>query len=141
MLVLHVRTRCGSPSNHSFIIMTGECGRYFKRISCDSERRQMSIIFLLRIRFSTVTKILRFIRGLYCILIETSQPPLDIFSYILTDMKHTWVQFTLNMEKSIKQKLSKFHFHKLKSTCSLDRLYKGTIAFHFHTNAKFELIP
>ena len=30
----------------------------------------------------------------------------------------------------------KFHFHKLKLTCSIDRLYKGTIDFHFHTNAK-----
>ena len=62
------------------------------------------------------------------------------FSYILTYMIHTWLQFTLNMEKSIKQKLSKFHFHKLKLTCSFDRLYKGTIAFHFRTDAKFEFI-
>ena len=74
------------------------------------------------------------------ILSETSKPPLDIFSYILTYMKHTWLQFTLNMERLTKQNLSKFHFHKLKLTCSLDRLYKGTIAFHFHTNAKIELI-
>ena len=72
----------------------------------------------------------------YYILNETSKPPLDIFSYILTYMIHTWLQFTLNMENSIKQNLSKFHFHKLKLTCSIDRLYKGTIAFHFHTNAK-----
>ena len=70
------------------------------------------------------------------ILSETSKPPLDIFSYILTDMKHTRLQFTLNMEKSNKQNLSKFHVHKLKLTCSIDRLYKGTIAFHFRTNAK-----
>ena len=70
------------------------------------------------------------------ILNETSKPPLDIFSYIFTYMIHTWLQFTLNMEKSIEQSLSKFHFHKLKLTCSIDRLYKGTIAFHFHTNAK-----
>ena len=40
------------------------------------------------------------------------------------------------MEKSIKQNLSKFLFHKLKITCSIDRLYKGTIAFHFHINAR-----
>ena len=51
-------------------------------------------------------------------------------------MIHKWLQFTLNMEKSIKLNLSKFHFHKLKLTCSIDRLYKGTIAFHFHTHAK-----
>ena len=69
------------------------------------------------------------------ILSETSIPPLDIFSYILIYMIHTWLQFTLNMKKSIKQNLSKFHLHKLKLTCSVDRLYKGTIAFHFHTNA------
>ena len=56
-------------------------------------------------------------------------------------MKNTWLQFTLNMEKSNKQNLSKFHFHKLKLTCSNDRLYKGTIAYHFHTQTlKFELI-
>ena len=70
------------------------------------------------------------------ILSETSKPPLDIFSYILKYMIYTWIQFTLNMEKSIEQNLSKFQFHKLKLTCSIDRLYKGTIAFHFHTNAK-----
>ena len=70
------------------------------------------------------------------ILNETSQPPLNIFSNILTYMIHKWLQFTLNMEKSIKLNLSKFHFHKLKLTFSFDRLYKGTIAFHFHTNAK-----
>ena len=35
------------------------------------------------------------------ILNETSKPPLNIFSYILTYMIHTWLQFTLNMEKSI----------------------------------------
>ena len=75
------------------------------------------------------------IRGVY-ILNETSKPPLNIFSYIVTYMIHTWLQFTLNMEKIIKLNLSKFHFHKLKLTCSIDRLYKGTIAFHFHTNAK-----
>ena len=40
------------------------------------------------------------------------------------------------MGKSNKENLSKFHFHKLKLTCSIDRQYKGTIAFHFHTNAK-----
>ena len=40
------------------------------------------------------------------------------------------------MEKSIKQNLSKFHFHKLKITCPVDGLYKGTIAFHFHTDAR-----
>ena len=51
-------------------------------------------------------------------------------------MKHTWLQFTLNMEKSNKQNLSKFHFHKLKLTRSIDRLYKGTIALHFHTTTK-----
>ena len=70
------------------------------------------------------------------ILSETSKPPLDIFSYIFTYMVHTWLKFTLNMEKSIKQSLSKFHCHKLKLTCSVDRLYKGTIAIHFHTNAR-----
>ena len=70
------------------------------------------------------------------ILSETSKPPLDIFSHILTYMLHTWLQFTLNMEKSSEHSLSKFHFHKLKLTCSIDRLYKGTIAFYFHTNAK-----
>ena len=73
---------------------------------------------------------------LLTILSETSKPPLDIFSYILTYMIHTWLKFTLNMEKSIKQNLSKFHFHELKITCSIDRLYKGTIAFYFHTNAR-----
>ena len=51
---------------------------------------------------------------LYDILSEASKPPLDIFSYILTYMIHTWLKFTLNMEKLIKQNLSKFHFHKLK---------------------------
>ena len=71
-----------------------------------------------------------------CILNETSKPPLNIFSNILTYMIHKWLQFTLNMEKSIKLNLSKFHIHKLKLTCSIDRLYKGTNAFHFHTNAK-----
>ena len=70
------------------------------------------------------------------ILNETSKPPPNIFSNILTYIIHKWLQFTLNMEKSIKLNLSKFHFHKLKLTCSIDRLYKGTIAFHFHTNAK-----
>ena len=70
------------------------------------------------------------------ILSETSKPPLDIFSYILIYLIHTWLKFTLNMEKIIKQNLSKFHFHKLKITCLIDRLYKGTIAFHFHTNAR-----
>ena len=74
--------------------------------------------------------------ALHYILSETSKPPLDIFSYILTYMIHTWLQFTLNMGKSVKESLSKFHFHKLKLTCSIDRLYKGTIAFRFHTNAK-----
>ena len=70
------------------------------------------------------------------ILNETSKPPLNIFLNILTYMIHKWLQFTLNMEKSIKLNLSKFHFHKLILTCSIDRLYKGTIAFHFHTKAK-----
>ena len=41
---------------------------------------------------------------------------------------------------SIKQNLSKFHFHKLKITCSIDRLYKDTIAFHFHTNAEIRIL-
>ena len=54
---------------------------------------------------------------LVTILNETSKPPLDIFSYILTYMLNTWLQFTLNMEKSIKQNLSKFHSNKLKLTC------------------------
>ena len=49
----------------------------------------------------------------FSILSETSKPPLDIFSYILSYMIRTWLKFTLNMEKSIKQNLSKFHFHKL----------------------------
>ena len=66
------------------------------------------------------------------ILRETSKTPLDIFSYILAYVIHTWLQFTLNMEKSIKQKLSKFQIDKLKLTCSIDRLYKDTITFHFH---------
>ena len=70
------------------------------------------------------------------ILIETSKPPLNIFSYFLTYIKHIWLQFTLKVEKANKQSLSKFHFHKLKLTCSIDRLYKSTIAFPFHTNAK-----
>ena len=38
--------------------------------------------------------------SLLSILSETSKPPLDIFSYILTYMIHTWLQFTLNMEKN-----------------------------------------
>ena len=76
------------------------------------------------------------ITGYNYILNETSKPPLNIFSYILKYMIHTWLRFTLNMEKSIKENLSKFHFHKSKITCSVDRLYKGTIAFHFHTNAR-----
>ena len=84
--------------------------------------------------FTCVIKVNRY--HLFFILNETSKPPLNIFSNILTYMIHTWLQFTLNMEKSIKLNLSKFHFHKLKLTCSIDRLYKGTIAFHFHTNAK-----
>ena len=82
-------------------------------------------------------------RAQYCILCETSKPPLNIFSYILKYMIHTWLKFALNIEKSIKQNLSKFHFYELKKnktkkkkTCSVDRLYKGTIAFHFHTNAR-----
>ena len=70
------------------------------------------------------------------ILNETSKPTLNIFSNILTYIIHKWLQFTLNMEKSIKRNLSKFHFHKLKLTCSIERLNKGIIAFHFHTNAK-----
>ena len=70
------------------------------------------------------------------ILNETSKPPLNIFSNILTYMIHKWLQFTLNMEKSIKLNLSKFHVQELKLACSIDRLYIGTIAFHFHTNAK-----
>ena len=69
------------------------------------------------------------------ILSEISKPPLDIFAYILKYMIHTRLKFTLNMEKLIKQNLLKFHFHKLKITCPVDRLYKGTITFHFHTNA------
>ena len=56
---------------------------------------------------------------------------------IYLNMYDTYMaKITLNMEKSIKQILSKFHFHKLKITCSIDRLYKDTIAFHFHTNAR-----
>ena len=51
-------------------------------------------------------------------------------------MIHTWLQFTLNMEKIIEQNLSKFHFHKLKLTYSIGRLYKVTVAFHFHTDIK-----
>ena len=74
------------------------------------------------------------------ILCETSKPPLDIFSYILIYMMRTWLQFTLNMEKSMKQNMSKFHFHKMKLTCSIDRLYKGTIAFHFTQTLKSGLI-
>ena len=70
------------------------------------------------------------------ILNETSKPPLNIFSYILKYMIHTWLKFTLYMENSINLNLSKFLFHKLKLTYSFDGLYKGTIAFHFHTNAK-----
>ena len=70
------------------------------------------------------------------IMSQTSKPPLNIFSYILKYMIHTLLQFTLNIQKFIEQNLSKFHFHKLKLTCSIDRLYKGTIAFHFSTNAK-----
>ena len=54
------------------------------------------------------------------ILNETSKPPLNIFSNILTHMIHKWLQFTLNMGKSIKLNRSKFHFHKLKLTCSID---------------------
>ena len=74
------------------------------------------------------------------ILNETSKSPLDVFPYILTYIIHTWLDFTLNMEKSIKQNLSKFYFHKLKLTCSIDRLYKGTITFHFPQTLEFELI-
>ena len=72
---------------------------------------------------------------LLVILNETSKPPLNIFSNILTYMIHKWLQFTLNMKKSIKLVLSNFHFHKLKLTCSIDRLYTGSIAFNFRTNA------
>ena len=74
----------------------------------------------------------------FCIYIlsETFEPPLDIYSYILTYMIQSWLQFILNMGKSIEQNLLRFHFHKLKFACSIGRLYKGTIAFHFHTNAK-----
>ena len=54
---------------------------------------------------------------------------LNIFD---TNMAKIYTQYG----KSIKQNLSKFHFHKLKITCSIDRLYKGTIAFYFHTNAR-----
>ena len=66
--------------------------------------------------------VLRYLSTL-TILSETSKPPLDIFSYILTYMIHTLLLFTLNMEKSIKLNLSKYHFHKLILTCSIDRLY------------------
>ena len=58
------------------------------------------------------------------------------FSIYLNIYDTYMAKITLNMEKLIKQILSKFHFHKLKITCSIDRLYKGTIAFHFHTNAR-----
>ena len=81
-----------------------------------------------------ISQLIRFARA--SILNETSKPPLNIFSNILTYIIHKWLQFTLNMEKSIKRNLSKFHFHKLKLTCSIERLNKGIIAFHFHTNAK-----
>ena len=39
---------------------------------------------------------------LVTILNETSKPPLDIFSYILTYMIHKWLQFTLNMAEPVK---------------------------------------
>ena len=74
------------------------------------------------------------------IMSETSKPPLDIFSYILIYMIDTWLQLTLNVEKSIKQNLSKFHSHKLKVTCSIVRRCKGTIAFIFTQTLKFELV-
>ena len=74
------------------------------------------------------------------ILSETSKPPLNIFSYIFIYMIHTWLQFTLNMDKSIKQNLSKFHFHKLKVTCSIDRLIKALSHFIFTQTLPFELI-
>ena len=41
------------------------------------------------------------------ILNETSKPPVNIFSNILTHMIHKWLQFTLTMEKSNKLNLSK----------------------------------
>ena len=37
----------------------------------------------------------------YHILNETSKPPLNIFSNILTYMIHKWLQFTLNMENQL----------------------------------------
>ena len=70
------------------------------------------------------------------ILSETSKPPLDILSYTFAYIIHTWLQFTHNKEKSITQNLSKFHSQKFNLTCSIHRLYKGTIALHSHTSVR-----
>ena len=77
---------------------------------------------------------------LFYILSETSKPPLDIFSYILKYMIHTWLKFTLNMEKSIKQNLSKFHFRKLKKHAQLLDCIKVPSHFIFTQTLEFELI-
>ena len=63
------------------------------------------------------------------------------FLIYLIYMIRTWLKFALNMEKSIKQNLSKFHFHKLKITCSIDRMcIKTPSHFNFTQTLEFELI-
>ena len=80
-------------------------------------------INLLSLLFLLILKIRNPLSFVISILNKTSKPPLNVFSNILTYMIHKWLQFTLNIEKSIKLYLSKFNFHKLKLTCSIDRLY------------------
>ena len=73
---------------------------------------------------------------LISILNETSKPPLDIFSSYI---KGTRLNITLNTDISILD-ISKFYNHKLTLTCSIDRLYKGTITFIFRQTLEFEHI-
>ena len=130
--------------------MDGKCARHgqsvqtcrlIRAFACRMQQKQEFLgqahqkgICPINANSNTLLKVHNTYQVILYILNETAKPPLNIFSNILTYMIHKWLQFTLNMEKSIKLNLSKFHFHKLKLTCSIDRLYKGTIAFHFHQN-------
>ena len=69
------------------------------------------------------------------ILNETSKPQLYILSNISAYIKHTQLKIILNIAKSILKNVPKFHYHKLTTPCSNDRLYKGSITFHFHKKA------
>ena len=51
-----------------------------------------------------------------------------------------WACLRNDMTKSILDSVTKFQYHKLTLTCLIDRPYKGTITFHFHTTPQFERI-